>query len=162
MGHAPALAEGTSGVEPAGEAERATAAKFEALVSWAQGVTRHDIERLPHEGKHAHELPQKGAWPRHPYKRASTTSRCCQQVKAEASPIKVDTPLQAQTRANTDVILHGRNNSATPARNRGIYPTVAAARCTTTDKQRRSPQRNRGISQRSSNKLKLKTKTNKQ
>ena len=67
MGHAPALAEGTSGVEPAGEAERATAAKFEALVSWAQGVTGHDIERLPHEGKHAHELLQKGAWPRHPH-----------------------------------------------------------------------------------------------
>ena len=56
-------------------------------MSWAQCVTRHDVERLPHEGKHAHELPQKGAWPRHPHKRASTTSRCCQQVKAEASPI---------------------------------------------------------------------------
>jgi hypothetical protein len=54
------LTEGTSGVEPAGEAERATAAKFEALVSWAQGVARHEVERLPHEGKHVHELPQKG------------------------------------------------------------------------------------------------------
>jgi hypothetical protein len=32
VGAAPALAEGTAGVEPAGEAEKATAAKSEALV----------------------------------------------------------------------------------------------------------------------------------
>ena len=33
----PALAEGTDGVEPAGEAERANAAKPEALAPWTQG-----------------------------------------------------------------------------------------------------------------------------
>lgn len=36
-----------SGVEPAGEAERAAAAKYEALVRWAQGVAKHKIETLP-------------------------------------------------------------------------------------------------------------------
>ena len=97
VGPAPALSEGTSGVEPAGEAERSTAAKFKALVSWAQGVARHEIEKLPYEGKHVHELPQKGerkpegpprrvsAWPRYPHKRASPKSRCRRRAKAKAS-----------------------------------------------------------------------------
>ena len=44
VGPAPPLAEGTSGVEPTGEAERAAAAKFEGLVSWAQGVARQEVE----------------------------------------------------------------------------------------------------------------------
>ena len=52
---APALAEGTAGVEPASEAERAMAAKFEALASWVRGETRREVERLP-----MHEPPQKG------------------------------------------------------------------------------------------------------
>jgi hypothetical protein len=47
VGVTPALAEGTSCVEPAGEAERAAAAKSEALVPCAQGVAKHKIERLP-------------------------------------------------------------------------------------------------------------------
>ena len=29
-------------------------------MSWAQGAARHEVERLPHEGEHVHELPQKG------------------------------------------------------------------------------------------------------
>ena len=36
VGTAPALVEGTAGFEPAGEAEKATAAKSEALVPWAR------------------------------------------------------------------------------------------------------------------------------
>jgi hypothetical protein len=59
VGPAPALAEGTSGVKPAGEAERTTAAKFEALVSWAQGVARHEVEKLRMKQAHT-RAPQKG------------------------------------------------------------------------------------------------------
>jgi len=51
VGAAPALAEGTAGVEPAGEAEKATAAKPEALVPWAQGMAEREVEMLPGEGK---------------------------------------------------------------------------------------------------------------
>jgi len=40
VGAAPALAERTAGVEPAGEAERAAAAKSEALAPWTQGETK--------------------------------------------------------------------------------------------------------------------------
>jgi len=65
MGAAPALAKGTAGVEPASKAEKATAAKHEALVPWVQGVAECDIEMLPGEGKHVYELlpevlPRKG------------------------------------------------------------------------------------------------------
>ena len=57
VGAAPALAKGTSSVKPAGEAARATAAKPGALVPWAQGVTKHEVERLLQEGKLVHEAP---------------------------------------------------------------------------------------------------------
>ncbi len=74
VGDAQALAEGTAGVEPAGEAEKATAAKPEALVPWAQSVAKREVEILPGEGKHVHEpppevLPQKG---KHEIKTPST------------------------------------------------------------------------------------------
>ncbi len=67
-GAGPALAEGTAGVELAGKAEGAIAAKLEALVPWAQGVADRKVERLPREGnlgKRVHQprpeaLPQKG------------------------------------------------------------------------------------------------------
>jgi hypothetical protein len=49
---AQALAKGTAGVELAGEAEKATAAKPEAFVSWAQGITECEGGMLPGEGKH--------------------------------------------------------------------------------------------------------------
>ena len=42
-----AIAEGITGIEPAGEAERAAAAKSEALVPWAQGVARRKVEKFP-------------------------------------------------------------------------------------------------------------------
>jgi len=47
---APALDESTSGVKPAGEAEKAVAAKSKALVPQAQGVASHEVERLPQKG----------------------------------------------------------------------------------------------------------------
>jgi hypothetical protein len=46
---APALAEDTAGVEPAGEAERATAARPEALVPWTQGEAKHEFDARPQE-----------------------------------------------------------------------------------------------------------------
>ena len=53
---APALAEDTVGVGPADEAETASAAKPEALVSWAQEAGRgHEVDAQPHK-----VLPQKG------------------------------------------------------------------------------------------------------
>src|SRR5712691_2910365 len=57
MGTAPALAEGTAGVELAGKAEGAIATKLEVLVPWAQGMADREVERLPQEGKRVHELP---------------------------------------------------------------------------------------------------------
>ena len=40
----PAVAKETASVEPAGEAERATAARPEALASWTQGEAGHEAE----------------------------------------------------------------------------------------------------------------------
>jgi len=64
-GAAPTLAEETAGVEPAGEAERAAAAKSEALAPWTQGETRDEVETLREGKREADEppleaLPQKG------------------------------------------------------------------------------------------------------
>jgi len=59
VGGAQALAKGTASVEPAGDAEKATATKPEALVPWAQGIAEHEVEMLPGEGEHVHELPPK-------------------------------------------------------------------------------------------------------
>ncbi len=56
-GAAPVLAEETAGVEPAGEAERAAAAKSKALAPWTPGETRREVETLPREGKRVHEPP---------------------------------------------------------------------------------------------------------
>jgi len=53
---APALAKDTIGVGPTDEAETASAAKPEALVSWAQEAgRRHEVDMQPHK-----VLPQKG------------------------------------------------------------------------------------------------------
>jgi hypothetical protein len=72
VGAAPALAKDTAGVEPAGEATRAAAAKSEALVPQAQGEAKREIETSsegegqrkpeapPRKGKHeVNPLPQK-------------------------------------------------------------------------------------------------------
>jgi len=50
------LAEGTAGIEPAGEAERATTTKPEALAPWTQGKAGSRPETLLQEGKHEPEL----------------------------------------------------------------------------------------------------------
>ena len=63
MGSAPALAESTAGVEPAGEAERATAAKSDALVPRTQGESRGEVETL-WEGKREAGEPPPQASPR--------------------------------------------------------------------------------------------------
>jgi len=62
VGAAPALAEETTGVEPAGEAERAAAAKSEALAPRMQGEARWGVETQPREGNEPppEVLPQKG------------------------------------------------------------------------------------------------------
>ena len=66
VGAVPTLAEGTPGVEPAGEAEKAATAKSEALVPWAQDNAgrRREVktplrrpEAPPPEGWRNHELP---------------------------------------------------------------------------------------------------------
>ena len=57
VGAAPALAEGTAGVEPASEAEIATAAKLEALVPWAQGEAGCEVESLPRGSNAIYEPP---------------------------------------------------------------------------------------------------------
>jgi hypothetical protein len=54
-GTAPALAKGTAGVKPAGEAERAITAKSEALAPRTQGMARREVERPPREGKRMRE-----------------------------------------------------------------------------------------------------------
>jgi len=57
VGAATALAEGTASVEPAGEAQRATVAKSEALVPWAQGVAKREVERPWREDERELEAP---------------------------------------------------------------------------------------------------------
>ena len=47
VGTAPALAEDTPGVEPAGEAERAAAARSKALAPWTQGEAKHKGDAQP-------------------------------------------------------------------------------------------------------------------
>ena len=58
-GTAPALAKNSAGVETAGEAEKAAAANFEALISLAQdkAVRGRKVETPPREGKRTHEPP---------------------------------------------------------------------------------------------------------
>src|SRR5712691_11424855 len=66
-GAAPVLVEETASIEPAGEAERAAAAKSKALAPWMQGETRCkvktlregrcEVETLPQEGRCMHEPP---------------------------------------------------------------------------------------------------------
>ena len=47
-----AIAEGITSIKPAGKAEKAAAAKSEALVPWAQGMARHKVEKFLREDKH--------------------------------------------------------------------------------------------------------------
>jgi hypothetical protein len=56
MGTALALGEDTASIEPAGKAEKAIAAKSEALVPWAQHNTKHKVKRLPREGNYMHKM----------------------------------------------------------------------------------------------------------
>ena len=61
MGAAPALAEDTAGVEPTSKAEKAVAAKSEALVPRVQGKAGCEVETPPREAKQELEaLPQDG------------------------------------------------------------------------------------------------------
>ena len=48
---APVLTEGTAGVEPAGEAEKAAAATLEALVPFTKDKAVCGLKRLPREGR---------------------------------------------------------------------------------------------------------------
>ena len=57
VGAASALAKGTAGVEPAGKAEIATAAKLEALVPWAQGEPGREVDSLPQGDKVMYKPP---------------------------------------------------------------------------------------------------------
>jgi hypothetical protein len=57
VGAAQALAKSTTGVEAAGEAERAAAAKSEALAPWIQGETGREVETL-WEGKREDDEPR--------------------------------------------------------------------------------------------------------
>jgi hypothetical protein len=63
VGVAQALAKGTAGVEHAGEAERAAAAKSEALAPWTQGETGYKIKTL-RDGKREADEPPQEALPR--------------------------------------------------------------------------------------------------
>jgi len=55
-GVAPALGKETASIKPAGKAERATAAKSEALAPWAKGKAKCKVdaplEGSPNKGKH--------------------------------------------------------------------------------------------------------------
>jgi hypothetical protein len=56
------LAKSTAGVEPAGEAETAAAAKSKALAPWTQGETGREVETL-REGKREADEPPPEALP---------------------------------------------------------------------------------------------------
>ena len=55
MGAAPALAEGTAAIEPAGKAERAPATKSEVSIPRTKGEAKHEVDAplqgIPNEGK---------------------------------------------------------------------------------------------------------------
>ncbi len=61
MSAAPALAEGSAGVEPAGEVERTMTAKPNALVPWVQGVARCKVEGIG-RARHAKREREGGGW----------------------------------------------------------------------------------------------------
>ena len=119
-GAAPVLAEETAGVEPAGEAERAAAAKSEALAPWMLGETRREVktlregrrakvemlregrcevETLPREGRCVHEPPPE-ALPRKrerevdkPKPEVLLRERECERARTGAKPKpKVEAP----------------------------------------------------------------------
>jgi hypothetical protein len=54
---ASALAKGTTGIKPTGKAEKATTAKSEALVPWAQAKAKCRLEGMPQEGKLVYKWP---------------------------------------------------------------------------------------------------------
>ena len=104
---APGLAEGTAGVEHASEAEKAAAAKSEALVPWAKGEAKHEIGApLCKEGRMtantaagAMRCDRTKECPRQCHKRTSETPKC-ERGKA------------AQTRANTSPVGHRESRRA--------------------------------------------------
>ena len=57
VGATPALAGGTDGIEPASEAERANAARPEALAPWTQGEAGPMPETPPQESRRGPEPP---------------------------------------------------------------------------------------------------------
>jgi hypothetical protein len=96
MGAAPALAEHTAGVELAGEAEKAAAAKAEALISIVQNkaVRGREVEMPPQEGKRGDvPPPQKGKRMYEPPPEALLQKRECERARtsAEREP-KVEEP----------------------------------------------------------------------
>ena len=124
----PVLAEETAGVEPTGAAERAAAAKSEALAPWTQGETRRELETLPREGKGVHEppleapprkrerevdkpkheaLPQKGE--RKP--EALLRERECERARTGAKP-KPKVEVLARTRQGAATRARTRHNTA--------------------------------------------------
>ena len=76
IGAASALAEGTAGVEPAGKAKIATAAKLEALVPWAQGEPGREVNSLPIRSWTSHHQ-RTGATTSHRRRKARVNKRRC-------------------------------------------------------------------------------------
>src|SRR5712691_6887078 len=90
-GAAPVLAEETAGVEPAGEAERAAAAKSEALAPWMQGETRREVKTL-REGRCVHEPPPE-ALPRKREREVDKPNlRCCHESASASVPERGKNP----------------------------------------------------------------------
>ena len=84
----PILAEGTAGIEPAGEAGRAIAAKLEALAPRTQGEVGPRVKTLPQEGKRGPEPPP----PRDPKGRAE----CVQKTPPTESECKPESQVLPQ------------------------------------------------------------------
>ena len=99
---ASALAEGTAGIEPAGEAEKPTTAKSETLAPWMQGDAGPRPETLPQDGGHKPEPPRPPR--RDPKRGAGACTRYHGHKRVSASGAA--TRWQEQTRGNAQVCLN--------------------------------------------------------
>ena len=137
VGAASALAKGTAGIEPAGKAEIATAAKLKALVPWVQGEPGCEVDSLPQGDKVMYEpppeaLPPEG-WCNHEpslqkgeckqevlpqmreCKSARTRARCKPEVKALPQDGRmVDTPPQKDEDQFTEAQTQGEHTFDAP------------------------------------------------
>jgi hypothetical protein len=105
VGAAPALAESTAGVEPAGEAERAAAARPEALASRTQGDAGREAEPPPREGEQELESP-----PHKGRRKPEALPPECKYERAQTGAKRKPEALPPEGKRELDVMPQGNPN----------------------------------------------------